>query len=210
AAVATAFERRTLLVATIASAAFFLLAIGLLVFPQTTFWGVPTGRTFAAIGRAIGLVRQQARVQVSPTEPLPPLFLAAVTAMWAAAFSAHALLARAGSPLLAMLPAVALVGFADTVLDDGGRPFFAVLFLLGVMTIILADGVRRLRQWRPIWPWQGRSATRRALPIRGATRGAVTATGTAALLPGLLPGFGAGPLVDIGSGSGEPHIDPFV
>jgi hypothetical protein len=210
AAVATAFERRNLLVATLASAAFFLLAIALLVFPQTTFWGLPTGRTFAAVGRAIGLVRQQARVQVSPTPTLPPLFLAAVTAMWAAAFSAHALLVRAGSPILAMLPPIALVGFADTVLDDGGRPFFAVLFLLGVLATFLADSVRRLRLWGPIWQWEGRSGRARSIPFRGATRIAVIAIGTAALLPGLLPGFGAGPLVDLSSGTGETHIDPFV
>ena len=210
AAVATAFERRNLLVATLASAVFFLLAIALLVFPQTTFWGVPTGRTFAAVGRAIGLVRQQARVQVSPTPPLPPLFLAAVTAMWAAAFSAHALLVRAGSPILAMLPPVALVGFADTVLDDGGRPFFAVLFLLGVLAMFLADSVRRLRLWGPVWQWEGRSGRSRSIPFQGATRVAVIAIGTAALLPGLLPGFGAGPLVDLSSGGGETHIDPFV
>ena len=95
--------------------------------------------------------------------------------MWAAAFSAHALLARAGSPILAMLPPVALVGFADTVLDDGGRPFFAVLFLLGVLAIILADGVRRMRLWGPIWPWQGRSGRRHSIPLRGATRVAVIA-----------------------------------
>ncbi|MFL5737197.1 MAG: DUF3488 and DUF4129 domain-containing transglutaminase family protein [Actinomycetota bacterium] len=210
AAVATAFERRNLLVATLASAVFFVLAISLLVFPQTTFWGVPTGRTFAAIGRAIGLVRQQARVQVSPTPALPPLFLAAVTAMWAAAFSAHALLVRAGSPILAMLPAVALVGFADTVLDDSGRPFFAVVFLLGVLATFLADSVRRLRLWGPIWQWEGRSGRSRSVPFRGATRVAVIAIGTAVLLPGLLPGFGAGPLVDLNSGNGETHIDPFV
>jgi hypothetical protein len=180
------------------------------VFPQTTFWGVPTGRTFAAVGRAIGLVRQQARVQVSPTPTLPPLFLAAVTAMWAAAFSAHALLVRAGSPILAMLPPVALVGFADTVLDDGGRPFFAVLFLLGVLAMFLADSVRRLRLWGPVWQWEGRSGRSRSIPFRGATRVAVIAIGAAALLPGLLPGFGAGPLVDLSSGAGETHIDPFV
>jgi transglutaminase-like putative cysteine protease len=210
AALATTLERRNLLVATIASAALLVVAIGLLVFPQTTAWGLPSGRTFAAVGRAIGLVRQQARIRVSPTEPVPPLFLAAVTAIWAAAFSAHALLARAGGPILAMLPPVALVGFADTVLDDGGRPFFALLFLIGVLAVVLADGVRRMRQWGPIWPWHGRDGRRRAMPVRGATRVAAIAIGAAALLPGLLPGFGAGPLIDLGSSSDNGRINPFV
>ena len=53
--------------------------------------------------------------------------LAAVTAVWTASFSAHALAIRAGSPLLAVLPPIALVGFADTVLDDGARPVYAVV-----------------------------------------------------------------------------------
>jgi transglutaminase-like putative cysteine protease len=210
AALATLLERRNLLIATIASGALLILAVGLLVWPSTTFWGLPTARTFAAIGDAIGRVREQARIQVSPTVPLPPLFLAAITAIWAAAFSAHALLGRAGSPILAMLPPVALVGFADTVLDDGGRPFFAVLFLLGVLTVILADGIRRMRQWGPVWPWHGRRGRKRVVPARGATRVAAVALGAAVLLPGLLPGFGAGPLIDLGSGSNSGHIDPFV
>ncbi|MDP9242298.1 MAG: DUF3488 and transglutaminase-like domain-containing protein, partial [Actinomycetota bacterium] len=209
-ALATLLERRNLLIATIASGALLILAIGLLVWPSTTLWGLPTARTFAAIGEAIGRVREQARIQVSPTVPLPPLFLAAITAMWAAAFSAHALLGRAGSPILAMLPPVALVGFADTVLDDGGRPFLAVLFLLGILTVILADGIRRMRQWGPVWPWHGRRGRQRAVPARGATRVAAVALGAAILLPGLLPGFGAGPLIDLGSGSDTGHIDPFV
>jgi transglutaminase-like putative cysteine protease len=209
-ALATLLERRNLLIATIASGALLIVAIGLLVWPSTTAWGLPTARTFAAIGEAIGRVREQARIQVSPTVPLPPLFLAAITAMWAAAFSAHALLGRAGSPILAMLPPVALVGFADTVLDDGGRPFFAMLFLVGVLTVILTDGIRRMRQWGPVWPWHGRSGRQRAIPARGATRVAAVALGAAALLPGLLPGFGAGPLIDLGSGSDSGHINPFV
>jgi transglutaminase-like putative cysteine protease len=208
--IAALLERRNLLVATIVSAAVLVVAIGLLVFPETTVWGLPCPRTLDAIGDAIGRVREQARVQVSPTVPLPPLFLAAVTAMWAAAFSAHALLARAGSPLLAMLPPVALVGFADTVLDDGGRPFFAVLFLLGVLAVVLIDGIRRMRQWGPVWPWKGRDGRQRRTPVRGVTRVAALAIGAAALLPGLLPGFGAGPLVELGSNDSSGRIDPFV
>src|SRR5205085_6882348 len=45
AAVATLLERRNLLVATIVSGALLVVAIGLLVFPQATLWGLPAGRT---------------------------------------------------------------------------------------------------------------------------------------------------------------------
>ena len=49
--------------------------------------------------------------------------------MWAAIFSAHALAFRAGSPLLALLPPVALLAFADTVLEEFIRPVYGVVFL---------------------------------------------------------------------------------
>ncbi len=119
---ACALERRNLLAATAVSAAALLVAIGILIFPATTWHGLPTVDTLHAIGRAAALVGQQARVQVAPSLPLAPLMLAALTATWAAVFSSHALAFRAGSPLLALLPPVALVAFADTVLDQFVKP----------------------------------------------------------------------------------------
>jgi transglutaminase-like putative cysteine protease len=207
-AVAGLFERRSLLLATIASGVCLVLALGLLVFPGATWFGIPTGETFRAIGEALRRVGEQAKVQVAPTPPVPPLLLAAVTAVWTAAFSAHALAVRAGSPLLAILPPVALVGFADTVMQDGARPGYAILLLGAVLLVVFVDGLRRIRQWGPVW------GARRGMPAaasHGARRVAVLAVAVAVLAPGILPGFRAGALVDFSTAGGsQVHLDPFV
>lgn len=210
AVLAMLLERRGLLLATFASAACLLAAVGLLVFPKTTLWGLPTMETLRTIGTALGEVGEQARVQISPTLPLPPLLLAAVTATWTATFSAHALAVRAGSPLLATLPSIALVGFADTVLEDGARPFYALLFLTAALAVIFVDGLRRVRQWGPVWPWPGRSRRLSTTTTRGARRVAVLAVGVAALIPGILPGFRSGPLLDLAGSDSSGRIDPLV
>ena len=150
-AIAALFERRGLLLATLASLVGLALAITWIVLPQTAWYGLPSIRTLRAIGRSLEFVGQQARVRVAPTPPLPPLMLAAVTAVWTAAFSSHALAIRAGSPLLAILPPIALVGFADTVLEDGARPIYAIILLAAALAVVFADGLRRVRQWGPVW-----------------------------------------------------------
>src|SRR6266545_4925599 len=140
-AVAGLLERRSLLLATVASAVCLLVALAVLVFPQTTWIGLPTSETLGAIRDALERVGQEARVQVAPSAPLTPLLLAAVTAVWTASFSAHALAIRAGGPLLAVLPSVALVGFTDTVMQDGARPGYAVVLLSAVLFVSFLDGL---------------------------------------------------------------------
>jgi transglutaminase-like putative cysteine protease len=208
--IAGLFERRVLTLALLASAVGLALAITWIVLPQTAWYGLPTLRTLRAVGRCLEVVTQQARVQVSPTPPLPPLLLAAVTAIWTAAFSTHALVIRAGSPLLAVLPSVALVGFADTVLEDGARPIYAVAFLLSALAVVFVDGLRRVRQWGPIW---SSMRTRRlgSVAARGARQVAFFTVLAALLVPWLLPGFRSDALVDFSTDGGEGiGLDPFV
>jgi transglutaminase-like putative cysteine protease len=209
--VAALLERRSLLLATLASAVLMIVAIGLLVFPKTTWYGLPLGETLSAIRSALGRVGEQARVQVAPTPPLAPLMLAGVTAVWTAVFSAHALAVRAGSPLLAILPPVALVGFADTVLEDGARPGYALLFLAAALLVVFLDGLRRIRQWGPIWTWHGRERAVNRATTSGARKVALVAVAVAALAPGILPGFRSSALVDFSTTNGDRiHLDPFV
>ncbi len=49
---------------------------GWLVFPETTWFGLPTAETLTAALDAAGRVGEQARVQVAPSPPLAPLMLA--------------------------------------------------------------------------------------------------------------------------------------
>jgi transglutaminase-like putative cysteine protease len=209
-AVAGLCERRGLVVALVVSATGLAFALTWLVYPQTAWYGLPSASTLRAIGRSLEFVAQQARLRVAPSPPLAPLMLAAVTSTWTAAFSTHALAIRSGSPLLAVLPSVALVGFADTVRGDGPRPAYAILFLSAVLAVVFVDGLRRVRQWGPMW-FSFRKRRLSSVASRGARRIALVALLSAALLPGLLPGFRATALVDFSTG-GEDGVglDPFV
>jgi len=208
-AVAGLLERRSLLLATLASAVCLLVALAVLVFPQTTWIGLPTSETLGAIRDALERVGQQARVQVAPSAPFTPLLLAAMTAVWTASFSAHALAIRAGGPLLAVLPSVALVGFTDTVMQDGARPGYAVVLLSAVLFVCFVDGIRRIRQWGPVWGSRGKPVS--AATGHGARRVATLAVAVAVLVPGILPGFHSSALVDFSTAGGrQVHIDPFV
>lgn len=199
-------ERRNLAVAALISAAGLLVVVGIVIFSGTTWHGLPTMQTVHAMLDASRLVGQQARLQVSPTPPLAPLMLAALTATWAAVFSAHALAFRAGSPLLALLPPVALLAFADTVLDDFIKPIYGVEFLAAGLVVIFADSVRRMQAWGPVWSGPGRAARLPTTAGRGARRVAAAAVGVALVSPLLVPGFGSKALLNI-SGHNHPGVN---
>ncbi len=208
-AVGWATERRGLLLATLASAIGLLFALTWLVLPQTAWYGLPSIRTLRAMERCLAVVGQQTRTQVSPAPPFPPLLAAAVTAIWGASSSAHTLLARASSPMLALLPPAALVAFADLVLEDGVRPGYAALLVLAALGVALADGLRRIRRYGPLWT--GRRTLARGGVGRGVRRVGLAGLLAALLVPSLLPGFRDEPLVDLASaGGGTVRLDPFV
>lgn len=209
AGLAVVFERRSLLLSTVASAAGLALAIGLIVFPETTWYGLPTADTLRAALDAAALVGEQAKIQAAPAEPIAPLLLAAVVSLWAAVFSAHALAFRAGSPLLGLIPPVALVAFADTVLEEFVKPLYGVAFLAAALLVVFADGLARVQGWGPVWSSARRGVARSA--GRGARRLAFTALGAAVLAPIFVPGFGSKALVDFGTPAADRvAIDPFV
>lgn len=208
---ACALERKNLLLASLTSVAGLLVAVGVFVFPATTWHGVPTLETLHALADAASIVGQEARVQVAPSPPLAPLMLAALTATWAAVFSAHALAFRAGSPLVALMPPIALVAFADTVLDQFVKPIYGVFFLGAALAVIFADGLRRLQGWGAVWTGPGRQARLSVTAGRGARRVAFAAVGVALIAPILVPGFGSKALIDLSTSSdGGIHIDPLV
>ncbi len=212
AAVASALERRNLLAATLMSAALLFVAVGLIVFPTTTWHGLPTLETLRHTIDASRSIGEQARVQIAPTVPLKPLLLAGVVAVWAAMFSCHALAFRAGSPLLALLPPLALLTFADTVLEELIKPQYGVVFLLGALAVVFADALRRVQGWGPVWVGVGSRARLESTAGRGARRVAVAAVAAAALAPIFVPGFGSKAILDINANSSGSHIriDPLV
>jgi hypothetical protein len=211
-AIACALERRNLLLATLASCVLLGITVGLMVFPRTTWHGLPTLETLRHTLDASGLIGEQARLQVAPTAPLKPLLLAGIVAIWAAMFSCHALAFRAGSPLLSLLPPIALLAFADTVLEELIKPIYGVAFLGAALMVVFADALRRVQGWGPVWVGPGSRARLSATASRGARRVALASVATAALVPILVPGFGSKAIFDISStASGDRvRIDPLV
>jgi len=197
AGIAASLERRSLVLATAISAVLMVMVASLVVFPDSTWFGMPTLDTLDRIASSVGQVGEQARVQVAPTAPLQPLLLAAVTAVWASVFSAHALGFRAGSPLLALLPPVALVAFADTVLEGVVKPIYGVFFLIAGLLVAFADGLRRIQGWGPVWGTQGSDGRLYRDAGRSARRLTATAVVLAAFSPILVPGFGSSRLFDL-------------
>ena len=210
---AAALERRHLALSLGVSLLGLVVALGLLVFPRTTLYGVPTATTLESALRALGKVGSQAQNRSAPVEMLPSLFGAALVAIWAASYSSHALAARAGSALLGLVPPAALLGFAGVVVEDGARPAYAGVFLLAALAALFAARMRRLDRWGPILPRRSRAPVGLALgPAgRGARRLGVGVTLVALFAPGLLPGFGADAVLDLdGGGDDGVSIRPLV
>ncbi len=190
-------ERRGMLVATLVSAAALLLAVTWVAVPHSTWYALPTVSSVRTLGTLATLVGAQAREYVSPAPATPALVMAGAIAVWAAVFSCYALAFRAQSPLLALVPPLALVVFADSVLDDQIKPIYGVLFLIAALAVLFADSLRRIRAWGPVWsPVAGRD---RLLPVAGsnARRVGATALVVAAIAPLFVPGFGTTSVLDI-------------
>jgi transglutaminase-like putative cysteine protease len=211
---ASVLERRHILLATLASAVGLAVAVGLMLFPKTLWHGLPTASTLRAAEHAWTRIGDIARTEVAPARPLAPLFLAGLTAVWAAAFSAHALAVRARSPFLALLPPAALLAFPSILLSGGARPLYVLTFLLAALVLLFADALRRVGQWGPITMWQGRRRPRlgTASTLRGARWLGVWCVGIAVLIPGILPGYKRPGLIDVRDPAvgASVAIDPLV
>ena len=194
---AWATERRGMLIATLASAAVLLLTVTWLAVPHSTWFALPTATSVRSLATLATLVGAQAREYTSPAPATPSLLMAGAIAMWAAVFSCYALAFRAQSPLLALVPPLALVVFADSVFHDSIKPVYGVLFLTAALGVLFADSLRRIRAWGPVWsPVAGRE---RLLSVAGsnARRVGASALVLAALAPMLVPGFGTTSLLNI-------------
>jgi hypothetical protein len=207
-------ERQHILLAALVSAAGFLIIVGLMVFPETTRVGLPTLATLKAMRASFAAVGRTADVQPAPALPLAPLLLAGITGVWTAAFSSHALAARARSPFLALAPPGALLAFTSLVMNDGARRLYVLPFLASALAVLFADSLWRVAQWGPLTVWHGKRAPvfGASTTTRGARRLALACLGVAIILPGILPGFLSPGLVDVQgqSGTARVSINPIV
>ncbi|HEX2088557.1 MAG TPA: DUF3488 and transglutaminase-like domain-containing protein, partial [Actinomycetota bacterium] len=196
--VAFSLERRHVALATAISVGGLAVVAGLFIFPQTTFFGLPTASTFRAFLRSFSDVATVAESHAAPSPAVAPLLLAAITAVWTATFSSHVLAVRARSPFLAILPPGTLMAFTSLVVASPPRRIYVALFLLAALALLYGDGLRRIAQWGPLTQWRSRGRTRAtAVSTRGARRLAIACLAIALVTPGILPGFRSGPLLDV-------------
>jgi transglutaminase-like putative cysteine protease len=211
---AGAMGRRHILLATVLSLAGLVVAIGVLVFPETTRFWLPTLSTVRGAWRSLQEVDRAAATEVAPALPLPPLVLAALAATWTSAFASHALAARARSPFLALLPPAALLAFSNLILDDRGAPLLVLAFMAAALGILFADGSWRVGQWGPVTYWQGRATLwpGAGAGLRSARRVGLVCLGVAVFTPWLLPGYHVAGLVNskLQTGGVSVSIDPIL
>jgi transglutaminase-like putative cysteine protease len=197
--VAAAFSRRSLLTSLAATALALFWVLGLLVYRETLWWGLPSLDTFEALRRVAGHIGEDAIREVAPAPALDSLMTASLIAVWTAATASHALAVRSHSAILAILPPVALVAFADMVVEDGPRPGYALAFLLSAIAVLFGAGLARLEVWGPLVRPEGARGGLggTGIPGRWAARLALGAAAVALVAPGILPGFGGPPFVQI-------------
>jgi transglutaminase-like putative cysteine protease len=211
-ALAELLRRSHVLLSVLVSAAALLVFMADLVFPDTTWGLLPTLETLRAMGDALALLGREATREVAPAPPLPSLMTASLTAVWTAATASHALAVRSRSTVLPLLPPAALLTFAGVVTGDGPRPGYVAILFIGSVAVVLAVGFARLGIWGRVVGRRGKSGS---LVVGTAVRWAgwlgVGALFIALILPGILPGYGSGAAVRVGSGLGDRvSISPIV
>ncbi|MGH2767070.1 MAG: transglutaminase TgpA family protein [Actinomycetota bacterium] len=207
--VAVLLARRHLGLSLLLSGAALILALGILVYPRTTWGGLPTDDTLRALLRALERVGEQASAEVAPAPPFASLMAASIIAVWASATAAHALAIRSRSSMLPLLPSAALLAFAGVVTGDGPRPGYVVVFLAAAFAVLFGAAVLRVHSWGPFLHRPRRS--------RGAGEGArwarwlgLAAAAVALVVPGALPGFEADPVVRLDRPGAGVSISPIV
>jgi transglutaminase-like putative cysteine protease len=198
--------RRHLALSLVASAAALVLALGVLVFPSTTWAGVPTDDTLRAIVAAMERVGERASAEVAPAPPFRSLMTASVIAVWASATAAHALAVRSRSAVLPLLPPAALIAFAGVVTDEGPRPGYVAAFLAVAFAVLFGGALLRLGAWGP-------RLGRRPGVAEGARWArwlGLAALGTALVVPGVLPGLKGGAILRLDRPDARVTISPIV
>lgn len=203
--IAAVLARRLLALSLLASAVGLVVALGVLVYPSTTWAGLPTTDTIRAIVRSLHLVTDQAATEVAPAPPLAPLMTAAMMAVWSASTAAHALAVRSGSSVLPLLPGAALLAFSGVVTEDPPRPGYVLLFLASAFAVLFAQAIERTSTWGSGSPTSGTIFSGRW----ARTLGTVAAL-SAIAIPGVLPGFGSKGLLDIGGPTRRVSVNPIV
>lgn len=164
-----------------------------LLFPETTTWALPTGRTGDAVGYALEEARAGIEVIVAPSEVLVGFQLVAGLALWSSVWFADWAAFRLRTPVEAIVPAAVIFVFG-AVLGSGEHQIWTTVAF--ATTCLLFIAAHRASEARVGQAWIASSNARGSW--------ALLRVGVGLALVGILAGAALGPLVP-GSGS-----DPVV
>jgi hypothetical protein len=143
------------------------------------------------------------REQPAPAEPLPELVFLVSSAAWMIAFTVHEVAVRLHRPGASLVPATALwVAPLAMPQPEPAGARTAVSFLLAAALLLLLESDADLVGWA-----RERIAPRITLAGTGL---AVAAVALGVIAPGLLPGYQAAPLLNLGTGSDPRGYQPIV
>ena len=186
-----------------------LVAIGWVIEPGTTTFGLPLGRTWAAIGADLRAAWEAFGEVRAPTPVTRGFLLAAAIGGWVAAFATDTFAFRARARMEALVPSFVLFLFGALIGADRHRLGATALYLgAALVFLVVSDASRRTG-----WSWfAGRSADGdRALVRSGLTMALVAACAAVAVGP-RLPGARSDGMVDWLDGpnrrSSSPRVTP--
>ena len=186
--------------ALLASAVVMGLLVCAVVAGHTTFYGLPTSSTLAALGRAWSAGLDSFRNAVAPTPVTPGLLLLSVGGAWVCATAADWLAFRGDATLTAILPPFVLYVMGAALGKDGFQLPTTFVFVVAALLFVAANHAAGLpRAW-----FSGRGSppglTRLAM---GAAPVALLVAAAGLVLGPNLPGASAEPLVELrGTGGG--------
>lgn len=202
-----------LLVASMTSSLFSLVAAAELVVPQATTFGFPTPHTVQVLGQALTDAQSSFRTVVPPVDATPGYLAAAVVGVCMAAFLADWAAFRMRTAFEACVPGLALFVFASVLGAQAHRAIAIAAFAAAALVFLI---VQRASLDRGETPWfAGRHrGTLPSLLGTGAVLGAVAVVVALVLSP-IVPGANSKPLLSFkqsgtNSGSARSTISPLV
>ena len=178
--------------------------------PAALDGGLPTVTAGRRVLAALLAAPEDARIAIAPVVVTRPFLVAALCGIGLTTILAHALLVRVRTPLVAILPPLAVVAVADLSLGRSAPPGSTIALTVAALGVVLADGVGRILAYGRVEPPLGlRTALLAA--TRGARLPLALVTALAVVAPGILPGATTEPLLDLsGRLPGVTQLQPFV
>jgi len=188
-------------VAAVVSAVGLAVVVSMLLYRDTTWWGLPTATTWDVALADLREAWHEFGEVKAPAEQLPGFLVATAVAAWVGAFLADTLAFRFAAVVEPLLPAGSLFVFSSALAADRYRLPSALAFLVAAMAFTLAQrGL--LTERTPGWLAAGRRSSAAVLLRAGAVLG-VAAAALAVVVGPLLPGAGKEALVDAYDGGGS-------